>query len=123
MEDPKKVAVVLMQFGGPDSLDAVEPFLQNLFNDPDIFELPFGPRFNDRRIREYYSNEKYLEALSARIDEGLSRFGNPDKVFLLFSAHGTPVDMVERGDPYAQQIRETIRLLMMRRGSDRHFTL
>ncbi len=36
----KKTAVVLFQLGGPDSLDAVEPFLVNLFNDPDIIDVP-----------------------------------------------------------------------------------
>jgi ferrochelatase len=35
-------AVVLMNLGGPDSLDAVEPFLFNLFSDPAIIRLP-GP--------------------------------------------------------------------------------
>ncbi|RJP73219.1 MAG: hypothetical protein C4539_02260, partial [Ignavibacteriales bacterium] len=34
-------AVVLFNLGGPDSLDSVQPFLENLFNDPDIFKLPF----------------------------------------------------------------------------------
>lgn len=33
-------AVVLLQLGGPDSLDAVQPFLYNLFVDPDIIDLP-----------------------------------------------------------------------------------
>src|SRR3989304_4697134 len=36
-----KIAVVLLNLGGPDSLEAVQPFLENLFNDPDIFRLPF----------------------------------------------------------------------------------
>ena len=36
----KKTAVILFQLGGPDSLDAVEPFLYNLFCDPDIIDLP-----------------------------------------------------------------------------------
>ena len=35
-----KVAVVLFQLGGPDSLEAVRPFLQNLFLDPDIIDFP-----------------------------------------------------------------------------------
>lgn len=39
--DLSKIAVVLFNLGGPDSLDAVQPFLENLFNDPDIFKLPF----------------------------------------------------------------------------------
>ncbi len=33
-------AVVLLQLGGPDSLEAVQPFLYNLFVDPDIIDLP-----------------------------------------------------------------------------------
>ncbi len=35
-----KTAVILFNLGGPDSLDAVEPFLFNLFNDRDIISLP-----------------------------------------------------------------------------------
>jgi ferrochelatase len=37
-----RVAVVLCNLGGPDSLAAVRPFLFNLFSDPDIFRLPLG---------------------------------------------------------------------------------
>ncbi len=37
----KRIAIVLMNLGGPDSLKAVRPFLQNLFSDPDIFKIPF----------------------------------------------------------------------------------
>jgi ferrochelatase len=32
--------VVLFNLGGPDSLEAVQPFLQNLFSDPAIISLP-----------------------------------------------------------------------------------
>ena len=39
-----KTAVVLVNLGGPDKLDNVEPFLFNLFSDPDIFKLPFGEK-------------------------------------------------------------------------------
>jgi protoporphyrin/coproporphyrin ferrochelatase len=35
-----KIAVVLFNLGGPDSLDAVKPFLRNLFSDPAIITLP-----------------------------------------------------------------------------------
>ncbi|HEY4134754.1 MAG TPA: ferrochelatase [Alphaproteobacteria bacterium] len=35
-----KTAVVLFNLGGPDNLDAVEPFLRNLFSDPAIITLP-----------------------------------------------------------------------------------
>lgn len=36
------IGVVLFQLGGPDSLEAVEPFLYNLFSDPDIIDFPFA---------------------------------------------------------------------------------
>lgn len=36
-------AVVLLQMGGPESLEGVEPFLRNLFSDRDIIKL--GPSF------------------------------------------------------------------------------
>jgi len=38
----KLVGVVVFQLGGPDSLDAIEPFLYNLFCDPDIIDFPFA---------------------------------------------------------------------------------
>jgi ferrochelatase len=37
-----KLGVVLFQLGGPDSLEAIEPFLYNLFCDPDIIDFPFA---------------------------------------------------------------------------------
>ena len=38
----RKIGVVLFQLGGPDSLDTIEPFLYNLFSDPDIIDFPFA---------------------------------------------------------------------------------
>ena len=35
-----KLAIVLFNLGGPDSPDAVEPFLRNLFSDPAILSVP-----------------------------------------------------------------------------------
>lgn len=37
-----KLGVVLFQLGGPDSLESIEPFLYNLFCDPDIIDFPFA---------------------------------------------------------------------------------
>ena len=59
-----KTAVLMLQMGGPDSLDAIEPFLFNLFSDRDIIRIgpaflqPLIARFISRRraikVREYY---------------------------------------------------------------------
>jgi len=35
-----KRAVILFNLGGPDKLESVEPFLFNLFNDPEILSIP-----------------------------------------------------------------------------------
>ena len=35
-----KTGILFLQLGGPDTLDDVEPFLYNLFSDPDIIRLP-----------------------------------------------------------------------------------
>ena len=32
----------MFQLGGPDSLESIEPFLYNLFCDPDIIDFPFA---------------------------------------------------------------------------------
>ena len=44
----EKIGVVLLNLGGPDSLDAVEPFLFNLFSDPDIIDFPGSFLFHKR---------------------------------------------------------------------------
>ncbi len=210
-----KTAVVLLNLGGPDSLEVVQPFLENLFNDPDIFKLPFqknfaryiskkrtpkvqkeykliggkspinewtekqrsmletklhnsgkdadvliamrywkplteetvnkteqgnydkiillplyphfsvsttGSSFNEWKrfykgdeskliyIKSYPANLTYLKAINQRIDESLLRFPEEVRkdVQLVFSAHGTPVSYVKKGDPYSHQIKETI---------------
>ena len=62
----RPVGVVLLQLGGPDSLETVEPFLYNLFCDPDIIDLPLAFLFRRTlariiarrrapRVRGYYA--------------------------------------------------------------------
>lgn len=42
MRTTRRLGVVLFQLGGPDTLAAIEPFLFNLFCDPDIIDFPFA---------------------------------------------------------------------------------
>jgi protoporphyrin/coproporphyrin ferrochelatase len=216
-----KTAVLLLQMGGPDSLDAVEPFLLNLFSDRDIIrigpaflqpliarfivkrrapkveqyyeriggksplrelteiqgralEARLGPEFccfvamrywhpstiealatikregisriialslyphysrattgssiNELKrvlgeagtqfevtyIDRFYDHPLYIEALAARIEEGLAGFAERDEVHLVFSAHSLPQSFIEQGDPYLSHITETVRLVMER---------
>lgn len=42
VEEGERVGVVLMNLGGPESLDDVEPFLYNLLMDPALLDFPVG---------------------------------------------------------------------------------
>jgi protoporphyrin/coproporphyrin ferrochelatase len=218
----KRVGIVLFQLGGPDSLQAVEPFLLNLFLDPDIIPLgpvgflrkpiakmissrrcvpvaakyaqigrkspirllterqrraliaavsphieplavtamrywhpmsedaartlktaeplddivllPLYPHFSyattlsslkewrrvygqpDGRAKEhtvgqFYDHPLYIQALVQRIGSMLRQFPDSSRIHLIFSAHGLPMSLVEKGDPYPTQIETTVRLV------------
>jgi ferrochelatase len=218
MADPKKIAVVLFQLGGPDSQAAVEPFLYNLFCDPDIINFPgaflarkliaklisttrskvvgqhymeiggaspirrlteqqaralevaLKPHISARSIvamrywhpntaeaitaldsepydelvllplyphysfattrsslnewnRQYkpttpvkiidhfYDHPDYIAAIVERINTVLAEIKRPDEIHLVFSAHGLPLALVEKGDPYPKQIEETVQMV------------
>jgi len=57
----KRVGVVLFQLGGPDTLAAVEPFLFNLFCDPDIIDFPFS-RIGRRALARLISKTRAKKA-------------------------------------------------------------
>jgi len=59
----KKIGIVLLNMGGPDSLDTVQPFLYNLFSDNDIVQIPrliqkpvakLISIFRAKKVRKYY---------------------------------------------------------------------
>lgn len=51
----EKVGVLLLNLGGPETLDDVQPFLFNLFADPDIIRLPRLFRFLQRPLAKLIS--------------------------------------------------------------------
>jgi ferrochelatase len=57
-----QTAVLLLQMGGPDSLDAVEPFLLNLFADRDIIKI--GPAFLQPLIARFIVRRRLPKVLS-----------------------------------------------------------
>ncbi len=67
-------------------------------------------------IPEWYDWPAYLDALAARINEGLEGFSAEGRsaVPLLFSAHAMPQKVIDRGDPYLSQILVTVRGLLQR---------
>ena len=222
MSAKKRVGIVLFQLGGPDSLETVEPFLRNLFLDPDIIPLgplnfirgllaryiakkrtppvaqrygqigrrspigilterqraklvaavspyidpvavtamrywkpltedavatlnkagrldelvllPLYPHFSyattlsslkewrrvygepddalpERSIEHFFDHASYIQALVTNIGKCLRQFSDSSKIHLVFSAHGLPMSLVEKGDPYPRHVEETIRLV------------
>jgi ferrochelatase len=219
-----KTALVLLNMGGPDSLEAVEPFLYNLFSDRDLIRLPLGallqrpfarlisrrraplvrqnyaaiggrsplldwtrrqaegvarelgpayrpyvamrywtptadevvrqltmdgieravvlsmyphytgattgsslkdfrraaaahPRLALQVIEHWYDWPGYLDALAARVQEGLATLpAEARKPHVLFSAHSLPQSYIDRGDPYLEHVMATIQGVMERVG-------
>ncbi len=60
-ESPAPVAVVLLQLGGPSSLDEVQPFLENMFRDPELFNLPL-PAWAQDWLAERFSRWRAKQA-------------------------------------------------------------
>jgi protoporphyrin/coproporphyrin ferrochelatase len=228
----KRVGIVLFQLGGPDSLDTVEPFLRNLFLDPDIIPmgplgflrgplaryiakkrsvpvrgryamigrrspiallterqraklaialsphidpvvttamrywkpftadavaaikaaspldhlvlLPLYPQYShattvsslkewnriygkpaggpsELTVESFHDHPLYIRALVEKIGVCLRQFPDSSRIHLLFSAHGIPLSLVEKGDPYPKHIAETVRLVN-EQGSKRYPT-
>lgn len=63
-----RTAVLLLQMGGPDSLDAVEPFLRNLFADRDIIKI--GPAFLQPLIARFIVRKR-----APRVEENYRQIG------------------------------------------------
>jgi len=68
-----------------------------------------GPK--ERTIDHFYDHPLYIQAVVQRIGSILRQFGDSSRIHLVFSAHGLPMSLVEKGDPYPKQIEETVRLV------------
>ena len=69
-------------------------------------------------IASYHSAPQYIQALTNRVQDGLSRWPavERNKVHVVFSAHSLPERILKMGDPYDQQLRETAHLVAERAG-------
>ena len=57
--DPaERVGILLLNLGGPEKLDDVQPFLYNLFADPDIIRLPGALQFLQAPLAALLSNSR-----------------------------------------------------------------
>lgn len=57
-------------------------------------------------IDRWPAHPGFIDAMTETVREGLSQFApsERDKVLLLFSAHSLPLDVIDRGDSYPQEV-------------------
>lgn len=59
------------------------------------------------RIDNWHLHRPYLDAVARRVRERLAAFPPEEDVTVVFTAHSLPQKIVEQGDPYPRQLRET----------------
>jgi ferrochelatase len=96
----RRVGVVLFQLGGPDTLAAIEPFLYNLFCDPDIIDFPFArigrkplakliSTTRARKVQHHYATigggspiRRFTEQQAQALEAELARYGLDARCFV-----------------------------------------
>lgn len=75
-----------------------------------------GSGFKTTFVQSWHDNPFYLDALSEKIQKGLLSFRKPDtqNIQVVFSAHSLPKKVMESGDPYVNQLRESIKEVIKR---------
>jgi len=81
--ESERVGVLLLNLGGPETLDDVEPFLYNLFRDPDIIRLPRQLQFLQTIVASVISKSRAPKSRKAYASIGggspLRRITNEQK--------------------------------------------
>lgn len=67
-------------------------------------------------ISSYHDHPKYVDAMAARVREGLDERNERDSTHVVFSAHSLPTRIIDEGDPYDTQCRESAALVAKRAG-------
>jgi len=61
----------------------------------------------------FFGNSLFIDAHVSLIVDELKKIKQPStKISLLFSAHGLPISVIEKGDPYEDQMKKTVSLIM-----------
>lgn len=74
------------------------------------------------RIEDWHLLPGYLDALAARVRDALKKFPAEvrDETHIIFTAHSLPQRILAAGDPYPQQLRESMEAIMQRLGPHPH---
>jgi ferrochelatase len=67
-------------------------------------------------VWQWHDHPLFLDAVAERVTNALERFANKDDVFLLFTAHSLPEQILADGDPYAEQLHASVEGVLERLG-------
>jgi len=78
-----------------------------------------GTKINFSYINSWYKQEKFLQAIEARVRAGLEKFSPDvrDKVKVVFSAHSLPERLIKMGDPYDNELKDNAKIVAGRLGN------
>ncbi|HEV2085058.1 MAG TPA: ferrochelatase [Gemmatimonadales bacterium] len=67
----------------------------------------------------------FIEAMTETVREGLGQFAPADreKALILFSAHSLPLDVIDRGDSYPQEVGASVQRVVERLGASNPYIL
>ena len=65
----------------------------------------------ERTVEHFFDHPLYIQSLVTNIGKILRQFPDSSRIHLVFSAHGLPMSLVEKGDPYPEHVKETVRLV------------
>jgi protoporphyrin/coproporphyrin ferrochelatase len=76
-------------------------------------------------IDRWPTHPGFIRVMAKKIREGLEQFSEAerDDVLLLFSAHSLPLSIIERGDPYPQEVGASVHEVMKEGGFRNRFIL
>ncbi len=76
-------------------------------------------------IDRWPTHPGFIEAMAGAVQKGLLKFPESERkdVLLLFSAHSLPLSVIERGDPYPQEIGASVQAVMERLGFANEYLL
>jgi ferrochelatase len=67
----------------------------------------------------------FIDAMTETVEDGLRLFGSADrdKAVILFSAHSLPLDVIDRGDSYPQEVGASVQKVVEQLGSPNQYLL
>ena len=88
-----------------------------------IEKRPSFHKLNVQWVRSWADQPTYIQSFVEGIQRELATFTKPDRVHLLFSAHSIPESYVRKGDPYLDQTKQSVELIMDRLGRKNPYQL